>query len=471
MFKLGIPILSKGGTNHLHRPEFVEALHRRDIAVTFFVRDDYLEFLDRMVGCSYEACSWTNPTGWRGQLAEIARWIRFLYPSTDQGKRDRLRLVNENQPLRIRAGNAFYGLIARYKCLMRLLTSCEKHLYGPDLVKGVDPRSIDQLLMLGFGGGGTEGEGVFSHWARQHNIPVVHIVGNYDNLSSKGFRGVDIDQLLVWGPSMREDATRLHGIPKNRIHEVGSVRYSKVLEETQVNRDTFLSSLGLDPNKKTILFAGAMYEYHYFEMVQVLRKLQSMGHDTQLVLRIYPTKFLLNSSFMPILYHYAQNAPDIYISHGDPLQGHGSKDKEVLSIEEYELWNAIAASDVVINIFSSIALEACMFDKPTIHMWYFASKNKCEVHDAVRLDFSSSFHNRRLLSYGGICVAKSRQELIEAIQRGIADPQAKATERARSIEYECGALDGQACERVAELLQRKNADRERAEESGGKNDI
>ena len=155
---------------------------------------------------------------------------------------------------------------------------------------------------MGIGTHGSDLENILNYWARRHGISVVHLVGNYDHLTSKGYRGGPIDHLLVWGPAMRDDAIFYQGIAPEKIRMVGSIRYNAVHREIRLSREEFFSACGLDPAKKTILFAGPLGEYHYFEMFRAFEKLLKNDDRYQMICRIYPDKFLMASAyFKPIL--------------------------------------------------------------------------------------------------------------------------------------------------------------------------
>jgi hypothetical protein len=254
----------------------------------------------------------------------------------------------------------------------------------------------------------------------------------------------------VWGPNMRDDAVRLHGIPPERITMVGSIRYNGIPRVLEPDKKAFVRSLGLNPDQKIILFAGFMLEFHYFEMLELYDSLRRQGEPWQLILRVYPSKGFMGSVYMKPLLHYARSLPGVYVSLGDPHARAGVRDREVLQIEERELWNALNCCDVLVNQFSTISLEGCIFDKPVINMWYFQRASKAMGRAPVFTDYSLSFHNRRIVSYGGIRTAQGRKELVALIRDALDHPDALAAERRETIRYECGVLDGKACDRLAE---------------------
>lgn len=457
-FRIGIALVGKGATNHLHRRGVVTALEAQGADVCFLVREDYWTLIERLPDVRYEPIRFVPERGLRGALRRFCRGIRYLYPARDIGRRTRFRQRLATQPLPWRLFNRVLRLPACSRLGMRALIALERGLYPPAELVDLAPGSIDQLLLLGMGAHATAEDGTLTWWARHHGIPVVHMVGNYDNLSSQGFRGVPVERLLVWGPSMRADATQLQGIAPERVTEIGSIRYDSIARSTLRSREDFFADCGFDPARKTILFAGAMMEFHYFEMLQIFEQLRQQDDRYQLILRLRPNKTLLNSPYMGPLLHYARTQPHIYASIGDPHYRSGARDREVLHIEEEELWNAIAHSDVVVNIFSTMSLEACIFDKPAINMWYFPPTDAGMIRGPEYIDFPLSFHTRRLLSYGAIPVARSREELTRCIQRAIAEPAQHQPQRREVLKHECGVLDGQAAERLASFCARSHAE-------------
>lgn len=58
--------------------------------------------------------------------------------------------------------------------------------------------------------------------ASELGIPMLLLVHNWDNLSSKGAFVTEPDYLAVWGEQSVEHAERIHGIPRERVRAVGA---------------------------------------------------------------------------------------------------------------------------------------------------------------------------------------------------------------------------------------------------------
>ena len=238
---------------------------------------------------------------------------------------------------------------------------------------------------------------------------------------------------------MREEAIRLQGIASEKIRQIGSIRYNAVRGEIRLGREDFLRACGLDPAKRTILFAGPLGEYHYFEMFEAFKQLTAGGGVYQLILRVYPDKGLMASPYIQPIIQYAKSLPNVYVSLSDPHYRTGVKNMEVPQIEQDDLWHALEHCDVVVNHFSTMGLEACLFDKPVVYLLYSPTHAYTWIQPPVYFDHGLAIHNRRMLAYGVARTAANREELIEAIKEAIAQPEKFAEQRREVVRQEFGA--------------------------------
>jgi hypothetical protein len=444
--RLAITLIAKGSVNNLHRRDMVEAFRARGVDVRFLVREAYAHLIQPLPGCTYLTCRFAQETGRLKYWRDVFRYARSLYPHGGTSRSILARPQGRRQQIQYRVLHA----LASHPLPMRVAQRMEERLYRTRTVEGLDPAAIDQLLLQGIGIHGAEHETSLTWWARQHGISVVHMVGNYDHLSSKGYRGVPVDRLLVWGPVMRDDAVRLHGIPPERVRMIGAARYDAVVHDVADDRSTFLGRIGLDPAKRTILFAGSGAEYHYFEMLQAFEELRTKHGDYQLILRTYPDKVLMASPFMTPLIEYARTVPGVYVSVGDPHARLPGMERELPQIEQADLWHALRHCDVVVNLYSTIALEACLFDKPAVYLDYFPMTGYAWRKPPAYVDYGRYVHNRRLVSYGATPIARDRAALLRLIQDAVADPGRHKRERALAVQQELGQLDGRVTERLAD---------------------
>lgn len=448
--------------NNLHRSDIVKAFQVKGIEVSFLVRKDYLSLLDRIDGCRYLTCSFPKEKGTKGVLRRVLRYLRSLYPVGAIGRRETRPL---EQRLRMKALHAFNEWITRFKTVIRLIAWCERYLYRHEQIEGLDGTEADQMLLLGVGADGAEHETKLTWWAKQHDISVVHMIGNWDTLTSKGYPGVPVSMLLVWGSVMKEDAVKLHDVAVDNIRMIGSIRYDRLQEAIHQSRQEFFERLGLDPDKKTILFAGPLSEDQYFEMMQAYEELLAEDGDYQMIFRMYPGKNFMASPYAKAIIHYAQSLPGVYVSIGDPDYRVGSKDKAVMQIEQFELWHAFQYSDVVVNYFSTVSLESCVFDRPVISMLYRPVHNYGWLSPPVYADHPGLPHNMRLFSYGAVQRVKDRGELLATVREAVSRPEKYQAARRKAVKEEMGVLDGSVVKRMVDCCM--DAERQHLEQLQG----
>jgi hypothetical protein len=252
---------------------------------------------------------------------------------------------------------------------------------------------------------------------------------------------------------MKSDAVTFHGIDESKVQIIGSIRYNSIKRTILPERSAFFSRIGLDPAKKTIVFAGFVYDSQYFEIMEIYRRLLADHLDCQLIIRLYPNKYLLNSVYIEPLMQYSKALPYVYVSCADPHYKDGDRNREVLQIEEEELWPILCYCDVLIDYYSTIAIEGAIFDKPCIHMHYIPKPVGFYEKRSVPINFWKLRHNRRIMSYGAIEVAHTRDELVAAILKSMMSPDQHKEARKRMVVQECGPMDGLACKRLVSECQ------------------
>lgn len=447
-YQMGIGLLGKGSTNHLHLNSIVESLSANDIEPTFIVREDYADLLEKLPSCNYVTVSFDPPPATVKTILAFTTLIRKMHPSNDPGRSVDVPEL-KNISLMGKIPFIFARFLAMFRVFAHLAVWIEGKLFNPAWVKGLNSNDFDQLLLLGVGTVNSELEGQITLWAQSSGLSIVHYIGNYDNLSSKGFRGIDPSCLLVWGPSMKDDAEKLQHIAADIITVVGSLRYNDtIFLSVSVSRDKFLKSVGLDPNKKTIMYAGFVLEHSYFEMLEAYKELIRERTDCQLIMRLYPNKDFMNSVYISAIIGYTATLPGTFVSLADPYYKRGDREKEVLQIEEYELVNSLSSCDVVVNQFSTISIEACLYDKPVINMWYFPKPNRAMRTVPLPFDYQLLYHNRRMESYHAVPVAENRGRLVALLNEALDHPELRREERQRVLNNEIGVVDGKAFDRL-----------------------
>ncbi len=316
---------------------------------------------------------------------------------------------------------------------------------------------IDRVLTPGYGSRGFEYEGNFAREAQKLGLPVITAITNYDNIVNRGFRGFMPDCLAVWSKLMADDAIRLQKIPAAKIQITGPVQFDRFCRPLTITRDDFFRRINLDPSKKTILFAGGVNITRYFEIYQMLVARKVLGDNSpNLIVRPYPHPKLLLSPGWQLLQDLFSRCPHVSISF-PPANSADEvvKETHVRDLFETEgddeLHCLLRYSDVMINIYSTISLEAAICDLPVIHLGY-------DLHTyGHRFPVLAGFlaqqtHNQRKARLAASKVAGNEDDLRIYLLQYLNDRGLDKQARYDYAVSECGELDGRSSLRLATLI-------------------
>jgi hypothetical protein len=334
----------------------------------------------------------------------------------------------------------------------------EQQFYTPRIHdKQLRELDVQCVLTPGIGNYGFWHEGNFALEAQSRGIPAFAVIANYDNLVNMGYRGFTPKCLAVWSRQMADEAIRLHGLSAKQVEVTGPVQYDRYIRELPLGREEFLNSINLDPKRKTILFAGGVNINHYFDMYRVFieQKEKIWSEQFNLIVRPYPHMKLLGSPAWNVLEKLFV-ASGAYLSNPGSIDGSGDRSAELridLAFEDSvdELVYLLRYSDVMVNYFSTIGLEAAICDLPVIHVGYdaFAHGQNFGVTSAF---LQRQTHNRRPLRLAAARIAKNETELFNALGSYLKDPTLERDARREYAVSECGELDGNASSRLVDMM-------------------
>ena len=94
--------------------------------------------------------------------------------------------------------------------------------------------------------------------ARYLGIPSGLLVFSWDNLSNKGIMHVRPDRVFVWNELQADEAVDLHGVPRSHVVITGAPRFDDFFAMApESDRDSFMRSRGLDPERRLVLYLGS----------------------------------------------------------------------------------------------------------------------------------------------------------------------------------------------------------------------
>jgi len=459
---IGIPLHGKMAARAFHQPSFLQRLVDSGFKPFYFLSPHYFRSFQFNCGQYFELQTnyFDDFYSEHFLLQQIRMLRRFVVvtETTDLRLRETIeRKLFTATLLGMSWQMAFVNFFRHIPGMGRFLMWLEKQLFVTHAHDAVlKEQNISCVLTPGMGNYGFWNEGMFAREAQRMGIPAFAVITNYDNIVNMGYRGYEPDCLAVWSNQMADEVMRLHGYPARRLEITGPVQYDRFLQPLPQSREKFLQSIGLDPSRKTILFAGGVNINHYFDIYRIFveQHKKNWREPINLVFRPYPHVKLLGSPGWQVLEKLIVGS-GAYLSNPGAIDASGdltaAKQQDLALDDADELNHLLRYSDVMVNYFSTIALEAAICDLPTIHIGYDAY-----VH-GQRFGVTSAFlqrqtHNRRPLRLAAARVVRDERGLFAAIEAYLGDKGLEREARRVYAESECGVLDGGATQRVIDMI-------------------
>ena len=113
-------------------------------------------------------------------------------------------------------------------------------------------------------------------------------------------------------------------------------------------------------------------------------------------------------------------------------------------------------SDVIINVASTITIEASIFDTPVVNIAFDGEAPVRWTESAER--YYRFTHYQDIGKHGAVRVVGSPAALIDAVGAYLTDPSLDREGRARVVEEQCQFTDGRSAERVAGFVMEELSD-------------
>lgn len=301
--------------------------------------------------------------------------------------------------------------------------------YRPDLVFSTDVQNENDVSLM--------------QDARERGIAVVGMIRSWDNPTQRAVRMFP-DIMLVGSDTVQEEVTRFCEYPPDRIKVIGNPHYDRYRAGPSMTREKFFSQFGLDPSRRTILYApvGDHLLKHNDVDEYVMNILAQTGE--QVLVRFPPDEGVR-------LVNFVKPRQMGYDRPGMAFAQSSFTDREITLEDDQRLIDSLFYCVMAITGPTSIPLDAALVGTPSVLVnFYPTPRGFC----GAILGFWCS-HIKKLISVGGVRYARSQEELLAAIADYFRDPalDAPGRERIRSLWF--SHADGRAGERLAqELLSR-----------------
>ncbi|MBI4570693.1 MAG: CDP-glycerol glycerophosphotransferase family protein [Chloroflexi bacterium] len=299
--------------------------------------------------------------------------------------------------------------------------------------------------------------------ARLRPLLLCAMIHSWDNVTAKsGLRvvvsnrpgrtlPVRFDKLIVWNEVMRRELVDFYGYRPEDIFPSGIPQFDVYREPDRATREELLLSLGADPARRLILYAAgsptllARQEAVLDVLVEAVEE-DRLDVPAQLLVRTHP-----GTPMEALRARYAGRRRVVFDQPGiaDAAAAfaagwqNGDGDPRRLARQ-------LRHCDVVVNVASTMSIDAAAFDKPVVCVGYDGDQVRPYLRSVAKhYDFT---HYRNLMETGGVRLARSAEELVEEVRRYLREPGRDVEGRRRIVDQQCYRLDGRAGERIGMFL-------------------
>jgi hypothetical protein len=283
-----------------------------------------------------------------------------------------------------------------------------------------------------------------SVFARNSGIRVVGMVRSWDNLNNHGILSFVPDRFIVQNTWLIETAEKFQAIKKDSIKDViGLPHYDEYKNPEQLikSKEEFFNELGLDITKKLILVGGSDFYYSEDKLPQILNDAISnkeIKESSQIYFRPHPRSLFSRDEYN------LDNLEHVTLDGGkNAVTGFSDGDK---------LINLLYHSDIIIQIASTMAIDASVFETPTICINFDSPLKNISYWERVTRLYDTFDHYEKLVSSGGARTSESKEELIEDINDYLKNPKLDSEGRQKMLDFFVEPFDGKSGERLANIL-------------------
>ncbi len=299
---------------------------------------------------------------------------------------------------------------------------------------------------------GTHVYGLFDAYlireARLRKVRSVAMPSGWDHIDKYNLP-FQSDLLLVPSPQVREHAIRFQGYDPSAVEVTGYQQFDYFIsKKAYMSREELTKNLpGLSNGKYILYVSGSAYcpdEPDIIEEILRWVKEGAFGPGVKLAVRPYLGSRSKDRAFDEAKFARLSKDPDVFY--------YDTKSWDTLL--DGDIWlNLIRYAEVVMCVYSTVFLEAVLFDRPLVAA-PFDGYAKRPLRRSIRR-FADFEHFKEVLDTGAIRQAYSFPELRMALVNYFNDPLLDAEKREVMRNEACYLLDGKASQRTLEMLIRE----------------
>jgi len=294
--------------------------------------------------------------------------------------------------------------------------------------------------------------------AKKLNVRTVTIAKSWDVLTTKAFTRVKADRIVVYHEYNRREAISIGDYRKEQVVVTGFPQFDIYTDSSIfVSREDFCKNAGLDPEKRFMMY-GLPGDWKSPDTRAILVMLDkkigegAFNRPLQILARSHPKYRDSSEDFSSP--HVVFDRPGMYFA----KSGEFGIDASVADTNQWtfcdediiHLANSIYHSDAVLNVDSTLTLDAAALNRPSVLIGYDGDR-KLPYKKSITYIYERD-HYRHVLATGAAPLVRSHEELIDTINRVLTEPTYLSVELAVLKECLLFKSDGQSGRRMGDVI-------------------
>jgi hypothetical protein len=458
------------GVAYFFDTELAHLLTRQGVRLVFLLQDELLPKLrqryknnDRIVFESMrekEALEYQR--GYKGGLQEVMDYLRGAVASpriplsyVDTHRRRKQFEARGRWKFVLGTATPLIWMMRRSKILRKLFRQTQRMLFTPYIYGDLFAKYHPDLALSCMAGWRIDR--YFLREANRSKLKTAAIIIGWDNPSSHGMQGADVEWINVWSEVHKQELVRGVDWDPKKVFIGGMPLYDGYLSHKwDLNRNDYFKLNGLDPKKKLISFAATALSLtpnlHIVRDLVAMVARKEFSEPTQLLLRLHP------NHFKPVA-RYQEEAAEIIKLAAACKDVHVVEPRVLAdglprySGEDYpEKASMFACSDVLVTIYSTMVVEAAIYDTPVVSACVDEGHGWKDYYWIPLREIPTWPTAARVVATGAGRSAFTRQELHDVIDAYLKDPLKDFKNRRNFLKQELTYLHGESTGKTAEFL-------------------
>lgn len=287
--------------------------------------------------------------------------------------------------------------------------------------------------------------------AKRAGAQAIALIPSWDNISTKRRMLFKYDGYLVWSEQTRRELHARYPHTRSRpVYVVGAPQFDVFFQPRfHLDREAFCAAQGLRPDRRLVVYAIGSPNFLRGEPYGALQLARAVTAgelgEVQMLVRPHP---LHDNAELSRLFD--EFRPQVRVQRtaeaGTPLT---ARSQDETQIKEWV--NTFRHADVVVNLSSTVTVDAAIFDRPVVNLDFDPGPHRTDQKLVQEINHVWT-HFKPVAESRGVWLVGSFDEMVNAVRTYLAHPDLHRAQRRWIARYVCEHLDGRCGERMAEAV-------------------